>query len=224
MKRPVPVSDPNLLDQSRALSDPTRHAIFEYVRDAVHPVTVAELTTHFGLNHNAIRQHLAKLHDAGLVVEQRDPPTGPGRPPVRYRVSATNEHLGSTEAWEALSMMLLELVSSGADVLDVGRATGRRLAQEHGTDDTAAAILRDIARRLGFAPTVKPTRAGADVVLARCPFVGPAAESPEIVCELHRGIAEGIAEEAADDAVVTDLVIHPPRRANCRIKLAAPAR
>jgi predicted ArsR family transcriptional regulator len=224
MKRTVQVSDPNLLDQSRALADPTRHAIFELIRDADQPVTVAELTGHFGLNHNAIRQHIAKLRDAGLVVEQRDPPTGPGRPPVRYRVSAANEQLGSSEAWEALSMMLLELLSSGADVLDVGRATGRRLAKEHGTDDTAAAILRDVARRLGFDPTVKATRAGADVVLGRCPFLGPAAESPEIVCELHRGIAEGIVAEAVDDAVVTDLVIHPPKRANCRIKVATASR
>jgi DNA-binding transcriptional ArsR family regulator len=31
-------------------------------------VDVAELTEHYGLNHKAIRQHLAKLADAGLIL------------------------------------------------------------------------------------------------------------------------------------------------------------
>ena len=47
---------------------------------------MAELTEHFGLNHNAIRQHLAKLVDADLVVEDKAPSTGRGRPRLSYRV------------------------------------------------------------------------------------------------------------------------------------------
>ena len=62
---------PTLQEQARALGDPTRHAIFRYLADAGTPVDVAELTEHFGLNHNAIRQHLAKLVHAGLVTEGR---------------------------------------------------------------------------------------------------------------------------------------------------------
>ena len=67
-------------EQARALGDPTRNAIFRYIDAASDPVGVAELTDHFGLNHNAIRQHLAKLRDAGLVVEELATPSGPGRP------------------------------------------------------------------------------------------------------------------------------------------------
>ena len=74
-------------EQARALGDPTRNAIFRYIDAASDPVGVAELTDHFGLNHNAIRQHLAKLRDAGLVVEELAAPSGPGRPPLRYRPS-----------------------------------------------------------------------------------------------------------------------------------------
>jgi DNA-binding transcriptional ArsR family regulator len=55
--------------QARALGDPTRHEIFRYVRDADRAVGVAELTDHLKFNHNAIRQHLAKLVDARLLVE-----------------------------------------------------------------------------------------------------------------------------------------------------------
>jgi DNA-binding transcriptional ArsR family regulator len=56
-----------LQEQARALGDPTRHEIFRYIADAGRPVDVAELTAHLGLNHNAIRQHLAKLVHAELV-------------------------------------------------------------------------------------------------------------------------------------------------------------
>ena len=58
-----------LQQQARALGDPTRHRIFRYIADSDRPADVTEMTAHFGLNHNAIRQHLAKLVDAGLVVE-----------------------------------------------------------------------------------------------------------------------------------------------------------
>ncbi|HRE03950.1 MAG TPA: helix-turn-helix domain-containing protein, partial [Ilumatobacteraceae bacterium] len=59
--------DQDVLRQSRALGDPTRYAVFAYLRDAPGGAGVAELTEHFGLNHNAIRQHLAKLVAASLV-------------------------------------------------------------------------------------------------------------------------------------------------------------
>ena len=39
------------------------------------------LTAHFALNHNAIRQHVAKLRAAGPLVETKAPAARPGRPP-----------------------------------------------------------------------------------------------------------------------------------------------
>src|ERR1019366_2402782 len=77
--------DARLQLQARALGDPTRHAIFRYVDAADGPVTVAELTDHFELNHNATRQHLAKLCAAGLLVEELASPAGPGRRRLHYR-------------------------------------------------------------------------------------------------------------------------------------------
>jgi len=50
-----------LQQQARALGDPTRHEVFRYITDADRPVDIAEMTEHFGLNHNAIRQQLAFL-------------------------------------------------------------------------------------------------------------------------------------------------------------------
>jgi predicted ArsR family transcriptional regulator len=222
MPRTTASPDEVLLSQSRALGDPTRNAVFVYLRDAPGPVGVGELTAHFGLNHNAIRQHLAKLEQAGLVVAESSVPTGPGRPPRRYRPTpGAAERWGGTSPFETLAMLLLELLHSGRPPLDVGREAGRRLAAEHGRRADAVEVLDAVARRLGFEPELQPTRTGVDVVLRRCPFVGPASASPGVVCELHRGIAEGIAEHATGDAEVHDLVIRDPRRAGCRIKVAA---
>ncbi|MGH3204164.1 MAG: helix-turn-helix domain-containing protein, partial [Streptosporangiaceae bacterium] len=70
--------------QAKALGDPTRHRLFRYIADAQAPVTVAELTGYVGLNHNAIRQHLAVLKDAGLVTEEAERRDRPGRPRLLY--------------------------------------------------------------------------------------------------------------------------------------------
>ena len=103
-----------LQQQARALGDPTRHGIFRYVADAGRPVDVAELTGHFGLNHNAIRQHLAKLVDAELVTEERAPVVGRGRPRLLYSVAPTvDSRWEVTGSYERLSLLLSEVVRTG---------------------------------------------------------------------------------------------------------------
>ena len=65
--------------QARALGRSDAPAIFRAVADADFPTDVATLTARFGLNHNALRQHLAKLCATGLVIEEVGPSTGRGR-------------------------------------------------------------------------------------------------------------------------------------------------
>lgn len=210
--------------RSRALADPTRYAIFAHVRDAGRPVTVAELTDRFGFNHNAIRQHLAKLADAGLVAGETLRGNGSGRPPVGYRlVTGVAGHLGDRGAFERLSALLVELLQTGETPVAVGRRAGLALAAEHGGAGGTVALLDAVARRLGFEPHLEHDGDGVDVVLDRCPFVSPAGAAPEIVCVLHEGIAKGIAEAAGDDAAVTGLLVRPPARAGCRIHVAVEA-
>ena len=77
------------------------------------------------------------------------------------------------------------------------------------------------------APGVRPARgarAGTspDLVLGSCPFAdGVEAPGGELICVLHRGLARGIALRAAPEVTVTDLVVEDPRRAGCRLRLAA---
>ena len=72
--------------QARALGDPTRYRIFRYVAEAGRPVSVAEITSHVELHHNGVRQHLAKLCDADLLIEEFSARAGPGRPALQYRI------------------------------------------------------------------------------------------------------------------------------------------
>jgi predicted ArsR family transcriptional regulator len=210
--------------QAKALGDPTRHAIFRAVADADGPVDIATLTARFELNHNAIRQHLAKLCSAGLVMEEVGPVTGPGRPRLQYRPAlAANGDWGIPSPYEELSVMLAEMLRSGRGAREVGVETGRRMAA--GLPDTADPVdrLEINAARHGFEPRRVERLSSVELVLERCPLEATAAAAPEIVCELHCGIAEGIAEASGGAVEVTDLVARNPHRAGCRLKLTRPS-
>src|SRR5512144_2622486 len=125
-----------LQQQARALGDPTRYAIFEYVVHAAQPVDVAELTEYFGLNHNAIRQHLAKLVDAQLVTEGRATGGGRGRPKLQYRVHpGVESRWGVTGPYERLSVLLAEMLRTGDSAYDVGKRSVSRPRQGAAPDD-----------------------------------------------------------------------------------------
>lgn len=208
-----------LQEQARALGDPTRHSIFRYINAAESPVGVAQLTAHLGLNHNAIRQHLAKLVDAALVVEAKAPPTGPGRPRLIYTVDPGAEsRWGATGPYERLSMLLSEIIRSGDTPVEVGRRAGR--VGRVSTDDPAAAVeeISEAMAREGFEPEIHQRESGTDIVLRRCPFESTALADPDTICQLHLGLAEGLAE-GAGSVEVEDLLAKDPRTANCRLVL-----
>jgi predicted ArsR family transcriptional regulator len=207
-----------LQEQARALGDPTRHQIFQYIAEASAPVGVAELTEHFGLNHNAIRQHLAKLVEAGLVDEQKAPSTGRGRPRLVYLLDpATESRWGVTGPYERLALWLAEMVRTGDSPVEVGRRAGRR--QRLGANDPGdpvSSLVEQMARH-GFEPTVRQHGTDVDLTLRSCPFESTALADPDTIGELHHGMAYGIAE-GIDGLEVDELIPNDPRRANCRLR------
>jgi predicted ArsR family transcriptional regulator len=208
----------NIQLQARALGDPSRHEIFQYLVDAGNPVDVAELTAHLGLNHNAIRQHLRKLVDAGLVVEQAGPAAGRGRPKLYFSVSPGAEsQWGATGPYERLSLLLAEMVRTGDSPVEVGRRAGRRRRLGSGSvSDPLGGLVEQMARQ-GFDPTVTSTGRGTEVILRTCPFATTALAEPDIVCRLHLGLAYGVAE-AVGGLVIDELIPKDPRRAHCRLR------
>lgn len=203
--------------QAKALGDPTRHRIFRYIADAAAPVGVAELTDHVGLNHNAIRQHLAQLVGAELVVETVAATGSRGRPPLRYEVHpGADSRWGVAGPYERLSIWLTEVVRTRDSPFEVGRRVGRRRRLAVSAAADPAEAMFEQLTVYGFAPTV--TRAGdrLEYVATVCPYEATALADPDTVCEMHRGIAIGVAESVGG-IVVDELAPNDPRRANCRI-------
>jgi predicted ArsR family transcriptional regulator len=204
--------------QARALGDPTRHRIFRDIAEADGPVGVRELTEHFELNHNAIRQHLAQLVAAELVVESVAAPDGRGRPRLNYSVHPNvDSRWGVTSPYERLSLWLSEMVRTGDSAFEVGRRVGvRRSSSATAIDDPASEIVDQMALN-GFEPTSRRRGDRIEITLTTCPFASAALADPDIICELHRGIATGVAESVGG-IVVDELVPKDPRRANCRLR------
>jgi predicted ArsR family transcriptional regulator len=206
-----------LQEQARALGDPTRHAIFRHLVDLGRPVGIAELNERFPLNHNAIRQHLAKLVAAGLVVEAAPVAGRPGRPRLMYAVApAAAGQWGTTGPYERLSRLLVEIIRTGLDPEEVGRRAADEFRVPAPSGDVVADITAAMARQ-GFEPEVRAVRGGAEIVLDRCPFASTALADRHTICALHLGIAEGLAE--GTPATVDELVAYDPRSAGCRIRL-----
>ena len=210
---------------AEALADPTRYRLFEELRRAGHPLTVAQLTDAAGVHHTAVRQHLAKLRDAGLVIEDRAEPTGRGRPRLLYgvRPGLAASH-SAAEGYQRLAMLLAAAVRTGRSAREVGRDEGRAVVRhlaaadelEEGADP--ATIVVDQAERLGFRPTVEARADDYDVILQHCPFREVAAEDPDTICSLHLGLAEGVAAETGG-IEVRGMVVNDPYRAGCRLQL-----
>jgi predicted ArsR family transcriptional regulator len=216
MTRGRRLPDPEL---ARALADPTRRRILDLVVASRAPVTVAELTETVGLHHNAIRQHLAQLVAAGLVIETREDRHTPGRPRLLYR-AARSAPLDASDHYRRLAHLLLRVAHSGASARDVGRDVGHDDAtRSRKTADPVAALERETARH-GFMPT-RVTRGGrVELVLNHCPIADVAADDRATVCALHRGLAEGFLDTIGG-ARVTSLSAKDPYRAGCRIRIAS---
>jgi predicted ArsR family transcriptional regulator len=205
--------------EARALANPTRRRLLRAVIDAGEPVYVADLTGLFGLHHTAIRQHLARLGDAGLVVTTTAPPRGRGRPRLAFRPTVrAAPALRPTGRYRELADMLAEAVRTGEGTRLTGQRIGQRIGSRRRGDD-AVTVIVDEADHLGFEPTVH-TRSSADVevVLGHCPFQEVAAHDPATVCQLHLGLAEGIATSVGGISI-SGIKIRDPYRAGCRLML-----
>ena len=205
-----------LQEQARALGDPTRHAIYRHITEAGRPMGIAQLNENFTFNHNAIRQHLAKLLAVGLIIESKVQGPGRGRPRLVYEPNPALEgSWGTSGPYERLSRLLVNIIRTGLDPEEVGRRSADQFRTPSPSGDIVADISAAMARQ-GFDPEIRPAREGAEIVLHRCPFATVALADRNTICALHLGIAEGLTDATAS---VTELVAYDPRKADCRLRL-----
>lgn len=213
--------------QARALGDPTRHEIFRLIEEAESPPGVRELAAALGLHPSAIRQHLTKLVGAELVVELPQPPSGPGRPRSLYQRAAGVVGVWTTDnPFERLAALLVDAVRTGQSPRVAGREAGRSVALSQaagGAGRSAVEVLTELVAAQGFAPSVADEDGETVLVLGRCPYASLATVAPDVVCQLHLGVAEGMADAlpGPDPVDVVALVQVDPMAGGCRLATRA---
>jgi predicted ArsR family transcriptional regulator len=189
----------------KALGDNTRYAIYlELARSPV-PLSTADIATSLGLHPNTVRPHLERMRDVGLLAIEVDNRGNVGRPQHRYSLAADAPSLGlEPAAYPILAALLANLAAvfgpGPDDVADVARDHGRRRAEARraGMSTTSAtacvaAVEAELAD-LGFDPAGARDGNVATIAFTRCPFRPLAEAFPELVCHLHRGMVEGMAD------------------------------
>jgi predicted ArsR family transcriptional regulator len=188
----------------KVLADRSRYAIYQEVAAAQEPMTTTQIAARLDLHPNTVRLHLEKMREAGLVAVSTDRHGTVGRPQHRWAAVPLPPSLGLEPAgFRLLALLLAELAAEGrpapASAVRVGRRRGREQAAGRAPwrGEPAAACVRAVMDQLadlGFDPALD-TAAGAEqavISFTRCPFREVAALYPDLVCQLHRGLTEGI--------------------------------
>ena len=126
---------------------------------------------------------------------------------------------GVTGPYERLSALLAEILRSGDAAAEVGRKSVRRSRFGAESNEDPVAVVTEAMERHGFDPAVRRRGNRVEVVLRTCPFETAALADPDSVCEIHLGIAQGVAELTNGKIVVDELLQNDPRRANCRLRM-----
>ena len=122
------------------LADPSRRALYDYVRRQDHPVGRDEAATATAMSRGLAAFHLDKLVDAGLLTARYAAPAGVprgrGRAPKVYE--ATGDGLAVTipeRRYELIADILAEAVAGGEEP---AAAAAARLSYRRGRDLSAA--------------------------------------------------------------------------------------
>lgn len=213
------------LDVLKTLGDNTRYAIYLELARSPRPVSTAEVAETLGLHPNTVRPHLDRMRDVGLLGVDIESRGGVGRPQHLYSLAPDAPSLGfEPPMMPLLASLLVRLVEqvggSGADAYEVGRDQGRSEARRYTEAPSCVEALVSELDRTGFDPAVGASDDGdtALVAFAHCPFRSLAADHPDVVCSLHRGMVEGFVDELGD-AEVTDFrtLAHQP---SCQVALS----
>jgi predicted ArsR family transcriptional regulator len=203
----------------RAAPEPFAAARRVQLLEALHrrgPSTVGDLAAEVGLHENSTREHLRVLVDAGYAARDAGVPAGRGRPRMRYRAvrplpqPATSAPGAAAVAQAALARALLDGYGTAPqDVAESARRHGFRAGAAlpnvvdmpdvpvRAADDDGEPQVRALGshlERMGFEPRLAPD--GSAYHLRRCPFLDLARARPDVVCQVHLGLAQAVLARA----------------------------
>ena len=218
-----------------SLAEPTRRALYLYVRDQGAAVSRDEAAAGVGVPRHQAKFHLDKLVDDGLLeVEfarrtgRRGP--GAGRPAKLYRRGSRELAVTLPErryelAGQLMARAIADARSTGepvAEALDrAARDRGGELAglarREAGNHPSRAALL--VAVRAALDEEGYQTRGDpAGLTLANCPFHALAAEHTALICGMNLAIMEGLLDRLGGLGLAAVL---DPADGRCCVRLSA---
>jgi predicted ArsR family transcriptional regulator len=203
-----------------ALVDPSRRALYNYVRRATHPVSRDEAADATGISRGLAAFHLDKLVGAGLLragyQAPPDRPRGRGRSPKVYQLIGDGIALTIPERrYQLMSEILAAAVDDNPT--DAQRAATRHAHQRGralgaGLADNGADLMVAL-EHLGYEPEGTP----GQVVLRNCPFHALAARHTTLVCGLNHAFLTGLLEGLGTTGRHALLA---PRPGRCCVELA----
>ena len=212
----------------KALGDETRFALYGELVASTRPRSAHDLADGLGLHANTVRLHLDRLREAGLVEVVPVHRGTVGRPQHLYSVAPGAPSLGLAPPAHVLLAGLLgslsERMGAGADD---ATATGEVWGADLATRTPVASCLEALADeldRLGFEPVVGPGDGTAEgavrVEFFHCPFRELAEAYPELVCNLHRGICQGVVDTVGGGIVEQFATLYDPEPCHVTVSLA----
>lgn len=192
-----------------AFGDPTRRAIYLFVRERAEGVTAAQVAEQFGLHPNVARHHLDKLAAGGYVEVEVARPAGggAGRPSKHYtaigedpvrELPVRSDDLVLSLLGKALALLPRDQAEAMAE--EVGQEYGRALAAGLTGADLAAgqrslrSAMQAVADALtahGFAAHTDQRNNQLRIINQHCPFGDVAIEHP-VICAVDRGMVKGM--------------------------------
>lgn len=194
------------------LADPSRRALYDYIRRQDHPVGREEAAEAVAISRGLAAFHLDKLVEVGLLGARyeapRDRPRGRGRAPKVYEVAGDGLAVTIPERrYELIADILAEAVDD--EPAGAGEAA-LRVAYQRGRDIGArmrsvGAGVVDVLAGLGF----EPDRRDGRVLLHNCPFHALAVRRTALVCGLNHRFLDGVIDGLDVTAVETRLAPRP---------------
>jgi predicted ArsR family transcriptional regulator len=209
----------DLLAMLKALGDETRFSMYRELASSTRGCSAQELADSLGLHANTVRLHLDRLREAGLVDVEPVHRGTVGRPTHVYSLAPGAPGLGfDPPSYTLLAGLLAALAervgADGEEATQIGRAWGAEAGKRTRSRSCVKALSAEMSR-LGFDPTTETSATDADIAFMHCPFRELAEAYPELVCNLHRGISEGIVQEVGGGSVVDFATLYD--RDPCRV-------
>ncbi|MGZ4612156.1 MAG: helix-turn-helix transcriptional regulator [Kineosporiaceae bacterium] len=184
------------LARLEALADPTRRRLYAYVSGRSEAVGRDEAAEQLGLPRHAVKFHLDRLVERGLLVTEYrrlSGRTGPGagRTAKLYRTAPGEVSVTLPPRRYALvADILAEAVERAVEgeplpraVQTAAQAAGARLAESSGVDHVVDALAG-----LGYEPRASTSR----VELANCPYQAVAGRHTSVICGMNLAFVEGL--------------------------------